>query len=169
MAGYADDILLLATGGTIDSEWDPTKDTVVPSSTTHIEKLIRDVVKINHPLRIQTVGMLDSRDINDEFRGWLLSVIKKAPQSRILITHGTYTMPETAVYLAESIGKSKTIVLTGSFYPPYHISTDVGFNLGYALSALQHLSEGVYVAMHGSVFEAGKCRKDVEAGRFVSC
>lgn len=168
MTDLDNELLILATGGTIDSEWDPTTDTVVPTSTTHIEKLLKETIKLNFPFRIQTVGMLDSRDINDEFRGWLLSVIQKSPHSRILVTHGTYTMPETASYLAEAIGKSKTIVLTGSFYPPYHTTTDVGFNLGYAIATLQSLTAGVYITMHGSVFEAGKCRKDVAVGRFVA-
>lgn len=77
-------------------------------------------------------------------------------------------MPESAVYLAQAVGRSKSIVLTGSFYPPYHTSSDVGFNLGYAIAALQQLSGGVYIAMHGCVFEAGRCRKDIAAGRFVA-
>ncbi|MBI4533355.1 MAG: asparaginase [Candidatus Melainabacteria bacterium] len=61
-----------------------------------------------------------------------------------------------------------SLILTGSFFPPYHLLTDVGFNLGYALASLQHLDGGVYIAMNGKVFAAHKCHKDIAAAQFVA-
>ncbi len=168
MSKTADEILILVTGGTIDSDWNPSTDTVVPRQGTHIGDLLRETIKVEFPLRVKALGMLDSRDVTDEFRQKLVNAIEETAHQRILVTHGTYTMPETAIYLSNALDKSKTVVLTGSFFPPYHMLSDVGFNLGYALGALQQLTGGVYIAMHGRVFEAGKCRKDVAAARFVA-
>jgi L-asparaginase len=44
--------------------------------------------------------------------------------------------------------------------------TDANFNVGFAAAATQLLPGGVYIAMNGRVFEAGKVRKNRAAGRF---
>lgn len=106
----------------------------------------------------------DSLEINDEDRAAIRAACEAAPEPRILITHGTDTMSLTAEKLTGIPGK--TIVLTGALAPARFKTTDAIFNLGLALGAVQSLPPGVHLAMNGTIFEAGKVRKNREAGRF---
>ena len=89
----------------------------------------------------------------------------EAKEKRIIITHGTDTMAETARLLAKKI-KDKTIVLTGAMIPYKFGSSDGLFNLGSALAFVQTLSKGVYVVMNGRYFDANNVRKNKETGLF---
>ena len=60
----------------------------------------------------------------------------------------------------------KTIVLTGAMIPYAFGTSDGLFNLGSALSFVQVLPHGVYVAMNGRVFPADKVRKNRATGVF---
>ena len=90
---------------------------------------------------------------------------RTAPEDRIVITHGTDTMAETAAVLAQAI-TGKTVVLTGAMVPYKFGSSDGLFNLGSALAFAQTLPAGVYVAMNGRYFEAGKVQKNRRTGMF---
>lgn len=85
----------------------------------------------------------------------------------MIITHGTDTMAETAAALSD-IG-DKTIVLFGAMQPARMRRSDAVFNLGFAMAAATLLEPGIYIAMNGEVFEAGKVRKNLRAGRFERC
>ena len=114
--------------------------------------------------RLQSLMRKDSLEITDEDRALIRATCEAADQDRIVITHGTDTMAVTAEALLGI--PEKTIVLTGSLAPARFRSTDAIFNLGCAIGAVSSAAPGVYVAMHGRVFEAGKVRKNREAGRF---
>lgn len=106
----------------------------------------------------------DSLDLDDSDRARIRAAVEGDPAERILITHGTDTMPETGKALLGISGK--TIVLTGSLSPARFQNSDAVFNIGCAVGAVQSLPPGVYVVMNGRVFAAGKVRKNREANRF---
>jgi L-asparaginase len=62
--------------------------------------------------------------------------------------------------------KGKTIVLTGAMQPAKFRFTDAVFNIGAAITAVQLLSEGVYIVMNGKVFDPAHARKNVARNRF---
>ena len=102
--------------------------------------------------------------MNDQDREAIHSHIKTIKENKILITHGTDTMPITAEKLIDI--KGKTIVLTGAMKPARFKDTDAIFNIGFALGVLQSLKEGVYIAMNGQFFEAGAVKKNRAKARF---
>ena len=95
----------------------------------------------------------------------LRATVAELATTRVVITHGTDTMTETARVLASV--RDKTIVFTGSLSPARFSESDASFNLGLAFATAQVAPPGVYIAMSGQVFRADKVRKDHAAGRFV--
>jgi L-asparaginase len=106
----------------------------------------------------------DSLHMTEEDRRLLRRRIEADAQRRVLVTHGTDTMVETACHL-QNLG-DKVIVLTGSLTPARFKKSDAPFNVGCAVGALQALEPGVYIAMSGRVLAADKVAKNREAGRF---
>lgn len=155
-------ILVLTTGGTIDKVYfDATSEYEVGEPT--VPHIFRES-GVAIPYRVQALFRKDSLELTDQDRQAILDTCSSATESRILITHGTDTMAVTAEALQPLTGK--TVVLTGALAPARFRVTDAIFNLGLALGALQSLPHGIYLAMNGTIFEAGKVRKNREAGRF---
>ena len=142
-------IRIFITGGTFDKEYNELngqlffKDTHVPE----LLELGRSRVKVN----TRTLMMIDSLEMTDTDRALIIENCIKAEEDKILITHGTDTITETAVMLADKI-KNKTIVLTGAMIPYKFGSSDGLFNMGSALAFVQTLPHGVYIAMNGRYF-----------------
>jgi L-asparaginase len=113
---------------------------------------------------IESVLCKDSLDMTDADRGLLRLRIEADPAPRIVVTHGTDTMIETAKRLAGISGK--TIVLTGSMQPACFKVTDAAFNVGAAIIAAQCLPPGVYIAINGRIFDPARCRKNRERNCF---
>lgn len=155
-------IRIFTTGGTIDKIYFDANsdfeigDTLLPELLT--ESNIHDGYAITELLR------KDSLEITDEDRQSIVKAVAACQEERVLITHGTDTMADTAQALQSVTGK--TIVLFGAMQPARMRHSDSLFNLGFAWSAAQLLSEGVYIAMNGEVFEAGAVRKNLDAKRF---
>ncbi|HYP08721.1 MAG TPA: asparaginase domain-containing protein, partial [Bryobacteraceae bacterium] len=114
---------------------------------------------------VRTLMMVDSLDMTDADRRIIVDQCRTAPEDRIVVTHGTDTMVETARVL-QAVGLQKTIVLTGAMVPYKFGSSDGLFNLGSALAFAQTLAVGVYVAMNGRYFAADRVRKNKAAGIF---
>ena len=114
--------------------------------------------------------MKDSRELNMTDVRKILSTIEKSPCKKIILTHGTYTMPDTARFLVKNLKrKDQTIILTGSMIPLEGFSpSDAGFNLGYSVSQAKVLSSGVYVCMNGRTFSPDEVIKVLYEGRFDS-
>jgi len=112
--------------------------------------------------------MIDSLEMTDSDRALIVAHCRDAAESRVLITHGTDTMVETAAALAAALPQApgKTIVLTGAMIPYAFGSSDGLFNLGSALSFVQVLPPGVYIAMNGRCFQWDRVRKNKETGVF---
>lgn len=156
-------IQVFVTGGTFDKEYNELNGNLYFKDTHLHEMLHLGRSKLN--LSIESLMMKDSLDFVDADRALIAAACNSTKSERILITHGTDTMTNTAVYL-QSTCPNKTIVLTGAMIPYKFGSSDGLFNLGSALAFTQVLPAGIYIAMNGKYFEADKVRKNTEKGEF---
>ncbi len=156
-------IRILVTGGTFDKEYNERTGQLY-FKDTHLPEMLR-LGRSRVEVSIRTVMMIDSLEMTDADRALIVDHCRQAPEERIVITHGTDTMTETAAAVAREI-TDKTIVLTGAMVPYAFGSSDGLFNLGSALSFVQVLPPGVYIAMNGRYFEWDKVRKNRETGTF---
>lgn len=161
-------IKLIATGGTIDKKYNHLNGELIFSETSIYEMLrqARSTLEIN----AQVLMLKDSLYINDEDRNAIAEACNECSEQKIIITHGTDTMVDTAEVLAKKVAVSrsegKTIVLLGAMVPFQFKESDALFNLGAALAAVQSLPAGVYITMNGHVFEYNQVRKNRDAGEF---
>ncbi|MBK9269887.1 MAG: asparaginase [Sphingomonadales bacterium] len=159
-----DGILILTTGGTIDKNYfDALSEYQIVDSG--IPALLEEA-RVALPYRLVELMRKDSLELTDADRA-LIAAAARGPETRIVVTHGTDTMTETAKVLAAEV-PGKTIVLTGALSPARFAETDANFNLGMAFATAQVAPAGVWIAMSGQVFDGLKVRKDREAGKFVA-
>lgn len=156
-------IRVIVTGGTFDKHYDEIKGELTFRDSHLPEILTRARVKV--PVTVEMNQLIDSLQMQDENRMSVLSSCRKSEEGRIIITHGTDTMTMTASLLG-SAGLKKTIVLTGAMVPYRVQDSDALFNFGSAFTAVQLLSEGVYIVMNGKVFHWDKVRKNKALGLF---
>lgn len=157
-------IRIFITGGTFDKEYNELTGELY-FKDTHVPEML-ELGRNKADLHIRTLMMTDSLSMTEEDRTIILHNCKKASEDRIIITHGTDTMVETARLLAKA-NLDKTIVLTGAMVPYTFGSSDGLFNLGSALAFAQTLPYGVYIAMNGKYFAAERVQKDKKTGEFV--
>ena len=155
-------IKVFTTGGTIDKIYFDEK-SEFQVGKPQIGQLLNEA-NVSFVYEVQPILCKDSLDLTDDDRRLIVDHISSDSNQRIVVTHGTDTMVETAKMLLEIPGK--TIVLTGSMQPARLRVSDAVFNIGYAIAAAQLLSPGVYMAMNGRVFDPQKARKNVELNRF---
>ena len=156
-------IQIFVTGGTFDKEYNELNGSLF-FKDTHLPEMLekgRSRLSVN----IDTLLMKDSLEFSDVDRQLISFACASAGANRILITHGTDTMVQTAQYLAAQ-NLAKTIVLTGAMIPYKFGSSDGMFNLGSALAFLQILEPGVYISMNGKIFATNNVRKNLEKGEF---
>jgi L-asparaginase len=158
-----DPIILLTTGGTIDKLYfDALSEFQI--GDTIIAHLL-ELARVTYPLEVREVLRKDSLDLTDKDRAKIATEVSAAPSSRIIITHGTDTMTQTAAALADIVGK--TVVLVGALSPARMAESDASFNLGMAFATAQIAPPGVYITMNGTVFRADEVVKDRAKGAFV--
>ena len=162
-------IHFIMTGGTIDSHYDGSQDTAVPNEVSIIPSFVRSL-KLYSEAEFTTVCMKDSRELKLEDLENILKAIEESSHLKILITHGTYTMPDTARFIKAHLKRTdQTIIFTASAIPINGFSPSDGpFSLGYAIAQLEYLEAGIYVAMNGRVFSPEEVRKVISEGRFSS-
>lgn len=162
-------IHFIITGGTIDSFYDGTKDTVTPLPHSSIPAFIKSL-KLHENIEFTEICMKDSRALtkNDMLR--VARTIQKSPHKKFIITHGTYTMPDTAKIVKTNLKQNdQTIIFTGSMIPLMGFApSDAPFNLGYSIARVQELTSGIYVAMNGKIFSPEEVAKLLYEGRFIS-
>lgn len=156
-------IRVFVTGGTFDKEYDEIRGRLY-FQDTHIPQML-ELGRCRVAVEIRTLMMVDSLDMTDSDRDLIARHCVDAPENRIVITHGTDTMVETAAVLATSV-RDKTMVLTGAMIPIAFGSSDGLFNLGGAIAAVQVLEPGVYLVMNGRVFDWDRVRKNRATGMF---
>lgn len=157
-------IKIFVTGGTFDKEYNELNGELF-FKDTHLTEILA-LGRSRVPVDIRTLMMIDSLNMTDDDRNNIAQNCEHASEDKIIITHGTDTMVQTAKVLAEKV-KGKTIVLTGALIPYKFGSSDGLFNLGSALAFVQTLPAGVYVAMNGRYFNWDNVRKNKELGDFV--
>ncbi|MBL7722279.1 MAG: asparaginase [Chitinophagaceae bacterium] len=156
-------VRIFITGGTFDKEYNEITGQLY-FKDTHMHDLL-ELGRNKVPVEIRTLMMVDSLEMTDEDRELIAHQCNHSEEDRIIITHGTDTMSETAQFLAQKV-KNKTIVLTGAMIPIKFGSSDGLFNLGSALAFAQTLPVGVYVAMNGRYFNWDNVRKNKQTGMF---
>ena len=156
-------IQIFVTGGTFDKEYNELTGELYFKST-HIGDMLR-LGRCLVPVTVEALMMIDSLQMTAGHRELILARCHATEATRIVITHGTDTMEQTAAVLGQSV-HDKTIVLTGAMVPYQFGSSDGMFNLGTALAFAQTLAHGVYLAMNGKCFPWNKVHKNREAGIF---
>ncbi len=150
-------IKLLITGGTIDKAYNM-HNGELHFVDSHLPSMLAEA-RCKANLELDTLMLKDSLDMDDQDRIKILDHCQQSEQSKIIITHGTDTMVQTARFLDEQL-EDKTVVLTGAMIPYVFDKSDSLFNLGTAFSAVQLLRAGVYIAMNGRVFKAADVVKN---------
>ena len=161
-------IRILVTGGTFDKEYDELNGTLF-FKDTHVPEMLR-LGRSRVDVGVDTLMMMDSLEMTDADRRRVVEACRSAQEARIVVTHGTDTMVDTARAIATAVDAglaTKTIVLTGAMVPYAFGSSDGLVNLGSALSFVQVLPAGVFIAMYGRCFEWDTVEKDRAAGVFV--
>jgi L-asparaginase len=156
-------VRILVTGGTFDKNYDELEGRL-RFRETHVPEMLR-LGRSRVPVEVETLMLIDSLDMTDADRAKILAACRAAPEDRIVITHGTDTLEETARAL-DAARLAKTIVLTGAMVPYTFGSSDGLFNLGSALAFAQALAPGTYVAMNGRCFRGEDVRKNKRSGVF---
>ncbi len=156
-------IRVIVTGGTFDKHYDELRGELT-FKDSHLPEILR-LTRVTVPVEIELNQLIDSLQMQDANRRSVLEACRRAPESRIVITHGTDTMAETAALLGPA-GLDKTIVLTGAMIPYKIQGSDALFNFGTAVAAVQLLSPGVWIVMNGRVFPWNRVRKNREKGVF---
>jgi len=154
---------IFVTGGTFDKEYNELTGELY-FKDSHIPQMLH-LGRCRLAVDIRTLMMIDSRNMTDDDREIIARNCLNAKEDKIIITHGTDTMVETAKYLAERV-KNKTIILTGAMIPYTFGSSDGMFNLGCALAFVQVLPPGVYIVMNGRYFTYDNVRKNKRTGEF---
>jgi L-asparaginase len=156
-------IRIFITGGTFDKEYNELTGKLY-FNDSHVSDLL-EMGRCHVPVQVRTLMMVDSLEMTDEDRQMIVHNCLHCEEEHIVITHGTDTMSDTALQIAEKV-KNKTVVLTGAMIPIKFGSSDGLFNLGGAVAFAQALPHGVYVAMNGRYFKAGHVKKNKETGKF---
>ena len=156
-------VRIIITGGTFDKEYDEIQGKLY-FNKTHMNDILT-LGRSRLPVIVEPLMMVDSLDMRPSDREKILKQCQGSKEDKIIITHGTDTMNETAKVLAEG-GLGKTIVLTGAMIPYAFGTSDGLFNIGGALAFAQCLDPGVYIAMNGRYFEWDRVKKNKETGIF---
>jgi len=160
---HTEHIRIFVTGGTFDKQYNELTGELFFQNTHLTDMLKRGRCRLH--VEIETLMMIDSLQMTDTDRALILERCAGAAETRIVITHGTDSMEQTAAVLGRAIS-GKTIVLTGAMVPYQFGSSDGMFNLGTALAFAQSLDPGVYVAMNGRCFPWHSVRKNRKLGIF---
>lgn len=156
-------IRIFITGGTFDKEYNE-KDGTLFFQDSHLPEMLH-LGRNRVPVDIRTLMMIDSLEMTETDRELIAQNCLHCPEDRIIITHGTDTMVETAAHIA-GYHPDKTIVLTGAMVPYKFGSSDGLFNLGSALAFVQTLPHGVYIAMNGQWFHWHNVQKNKKTVEF---
>lgn len=158
-------IAFIQTGGTIDKDYPrTTKGYAFEIAEPAVRRILE---KLNPAFDYEIVSILkkDSLDITEKDRKKILEACKRTKSNKIIITHGTDTMLETAKVLNKI--KDKTIIITGAMRPERFSNSDAPINIGMSIGAVNILESGVFIAMHGRILRWDKCKRDMKTGQFI--
>ncbi|MBI2620024.1 MAG: asparaginase [Ignavibacteriales bacterium] len=156
-------ITIFVTGGTFDKEYNEIEGRLF-FKDSHVAEMLK-LGRCKVDVKVRTLMLVDSLEMTTNDRQSIVDQCRKAGDDRIIITHGTDTMEQTAQALGSSV-IGKTIVITGAMIPYKFGSSDGLFNLGSALAFVQTLPRGVFIAMNGRCFSWDNVRKNRKTGQF---
>lgn len=156
---------IIAAGGTFDKHYNELTGELT-FTQTHLDEVIKRA-RFNDPVVLETLPLMDSLDMQHEDRQRILDACKQSEESHIVIIHGTDTMQDTAAVLGAA-HLDKTIVITGAMIPYSITQSDALFNFGFACGVVQTLSQDVYIAMNGHIFNWDNVMKNRKLGKFVT-
>ncbi len=156
-------IRIFVTGGTFDKEYNELTGKLF-FKDSHLQEMLK-LGRCKLDVEVRTLMMIDSLEMTDADRKIVLENCVTCEDDRIIVTHGTDTMEQTAALLGSEV-HDKTVVLTGAMIPYKFGSSDGLFNLGSALAFVQTLPHGVYIAMNGRCFNWNNVRKNRKTGEF---
>jgi len=156
-------IRLLITGGTFDKEYDLLNGKLY-FTDTHVDEILKRG-RNTTDVSTRTLMMVDSLEMTDEDRELIVSQCIKCDEEKIIITHGTDTMVETALQI-KAAQIDKTIIITGAMIPYTFGSSDGLYNMGSAMAFVQTLPHGVYIAMNGRYYQSDNVQKNRKTGYF---
>lgn len=159
-------VLFIQTGGTIDKDYPKRNNGYAFEIDQPAAERILARAELAFEYKVVSLFKKDSLDLTDEDRNEIRTYCQRSDFSKIIITHGSDTLVETA----KAIGsiKNKTIILTASYRPERFTNSDADFNLGTAIGALNTKAEGTFIAMNGIILDPAHARKNPESGRFES-
>lgn len=158
-------ILFIQTGGTIDKDYPRSSGGYAFEFGEPASQRILERLKPSFDYEIITACQKDSLEITPEDRQALLQLIRLKAETKIIITHGTDTLIESARFLADEFPQ-KCIVLTGAMRPERFSNSDASLNVGMAIACVQLQEAGTYVCMQGTVKAANKIKRDPKTGVF---
>ncbi|MFT5168040.1 MAG: L-asparaginase [Saprospiraceae bacterium] len=158
-------ILFIQTGGTIDKDYPHTTKGWAFEFGEPATRRILEKLNPSFEFEIITAFQKDSLEVNNEDRQMLVDIISAKLFNKIIITHGTDTMIETAIFIANQI-KDKLVILTGSMLPERFSNSEAPINIGSAIAAANLLSKGAFIAMHGIVKPFDEIKRNQETGKF---
>ncbi len=159
-------ILFIQTGGTIDKDYPKTKGGWAFEFGEPAAERILSKLNPSFEYEIRTASQKDSLEITEEDRQNLANLISNEAADAYIITHGTDSMIDTAVYLSAGIER-KLVILTGAMRPERFSNSDAPVNLGVAIGAANLLDPGIYVSMHGIIKPASEIQRDSNTGKFL--
>lgn len=157
---------ILITGGTLDKQYNPLDGALIFNQSSVSEMLSQSRTTLG--VTLETLMLKDSLEMSDEDRQCISHACNESSDNKIIITHGTDTMVESAHAIAAGLVPNKTVVLLGAMIPYHFKGSDALFNLGCAVTAVQILSAGVYITMNGQVFDYREVQKNRTIGEFVA-
>ena len=160
------EIIFIQTGGTIDKDYPRKSGGWAFEFGEPATKRILENLDPSFPYEVLTACQKDSQELTDQDRTLLTDVIQKQQAEKIIITHGTDTIIETAKYLSERI-EGKLIILTGAMRPERFSNSDAPINLGSAIGFVNSAEKGVFICMHGIVKPFDKVKRNPETGQFI--
>jgi len=158
------------TGGTIDSRYDGLQDAIKPLQTSVIPQVIENL-RLYTDSTYSVICMKDSREIDNEDRKKMAEAINESEANRFIVTHGTYTIPDTARYLQQHVDhqNQKVIILTGAVTPIEGFTMSDGlFNLGYVYARVYDLEPGIYASLNGRVYKPDEMILGVSDNRRIN-
>lgn len=158
-------INILITGGTLDKQYNPLNGSLIFSES--VIGVMLQQARITQATQLTTLMLKDSLEMDDDDRATITQACCDTEGQKIIITHGTDTMVDTAKAISTSISCDKVVVLLGAMVPYQFKQSDALFNLGCAFTAVQTLPPGIYITMNGKVFDYRDVAKDRSIGEFV--
>jgi len=158
-------IYLIITGGTIDSyTTGRSRDALLEHSA--VPSYLKSL-KLNLDFEFAELFMKDSREITAADREKILQAVELSDCDKVIITHGSFTIIDTAKFLKNNLKrKNQTVILTGSMKPLKFENSDAPTNLNFALAQLGHLPAGVYITFNDRVLDPEFAVKNLEQSRF---